>query len=143
MNIDLFGGACVVISTLAIVIPILWGALVSTRKKIESQMAKAEATCRSDLGRERDARQVDRKERCKEREVDQAQMRTLEQDVRMLLTAEISKSSAALVYVGSKLAELADSHDDLRDHVGLPPRQKDPQRSTTVQIAAITVGKCK
>lgn len=138
---DLFGGACVVISTLVIVIPILWGALVATRKQIEKQMARAEATCRFDLERERDSRVADQHERSKEREADQAQMRALEQDVRTLLTAEIAKSSAALVYVGSKLAELADSHDDLRDHVGMPPRQKDPQRSTTVQIVALTGAK--
>ena len=138
---DLFGGACVVISTLVIVIPILWGALAATRKQIEKQMARAEATCRGDLERERQARIAEQKDRAKERESDQGQMRNLEQDVRTLLTAEIAKSSAALVYVGSKLAELADSHDDLRDHVGLPPRPKDPQRSTTVQIVALTGGK--
>lgn len=135
---DLFGGACVVISTLGIVIPILWGALAATRKQIERQMARAEATCRGDLERERTARLDDQKDRAHERAADQLAMRVLHQDIRLLLAGEIAKSSAALVFVGGKLAELADSHDDMREHAGLPPRVKDPERATTVQIAALT-----
>ncbi len=135
---DLFGGACVVISTLVIVIPILWASLSATRRQIEKQMAKAEATCRNDLDQERQARLAELVARNKEREGDQTQMRQLEQDVRTLLTTEIAKSSAALVFVGGKLGELIESIDDMRDEAGMPPREKDPQRSTTVQLVALT-----
>lgn len=124
---DLFTGACAVIATLVVVIPVLWGSQRGVEKRLGKQQAKAEAACRADLDAERKARMEDQKA-----------LRALEQDVRSLLSGEVAKSSAAMVFVGSKLAQLAESHDDMREHVGMPPRIKDAERSTTVEIAALT-----
>lgn len=115
------------ISVLGLVVSVLWLTLRGVEKRFGRKLADAEATCREELATERALR-----------EKDHHSLRELEGDVRKLLLGEVSKSTFALSMVGDRLGRMIDRLDEVADMVGAPPRLKDPDRATTVQIAALT-----
>ena len=127
---DITTGAIAVISTLCVVVPVLYFARGAIETKFLAKLAASEETCRGDLAKERTSR-----------EESDRRLHDLESTVRSLLTNELQKNTNAIVFIAEKMGDMVQSLDDMRDDMRLHPRAKDRNSRTTVKIKALKSGK--
>jgi hypothetical protein len=123
---DLVTALLTAVATLAACIAILWPTLRGVERRFGRKLADSEAGCQERL-----------EEEIVRREADRAKVDQLQADVRAILVGEVNKNISAMVIVGERLAQVIEQGDAIADSLNLPPRIKDPNRATTVQIAAI------
>ena len=123
---DLITALITAVATLAACVSLMWVTLRGVERRFSRMLTQSEEGCQERLNVETQRREADR-----------ARVDQLQADVRSILVGEVNKNISAMVIVGERLAQVIEQGDAIADSLNLPPRIKDPNRATTVQIAAI------